>query len=384
MKVRDALAWLQLTRQRGRFFVAIAGISFACILIFMQLGFLESLFIGATKPHYLLNADIVIAHPKFQTLLTPKGFPKERLYQASGYMGVESVSAIQLAILHWRNPVTHQIRAILLLGIDPIKQSLSFTNSDSLVKGLIRFRTILFDRKSRPEYGPVAELLARAGRLEVDINEKKVNVTGLFSMGASFAADGTAITSDTTFSFLSGSKSSRQIQLGLIKVKPGASVLAIRESLKNAYGKEISVYTRDEFAEIEKNYWAESTGIGFIFGLGVVVGFIVGVVIVYQILYSDVADHMPEYATLKAIGYADSYFLGVLTKEALILSCCGFIPALLLTFLIYSIAETATSMPIFMTWQRAAFVFSLAVLMCAISAAIATRRLREADPADVF
>ena len=384
MKVRDALAWLQLTRQRGRFFVAIAGIAFACILIFMQLGFSESLFIGATRPHYLLNADIVIANPKLQTLLTPKGFPRERLYQASGYKGVDSISAIQLAILQWRNPITHQIRAILLFGIDPLKQSLCIANADSQLKSLTRFRSILFDQKSRPEYGPIAEMFSKAGILEIELENKRVNVTGLFTLGASFAADGTAIAGDTTFSFLSGSKSARQIQLGLIKVAPDVSVQAVIEALRHSYGKEVSVYSRDEFAEIEKTYWAESTGIGFIFGLGVVVGFIVGVVIVYQILYSDVADHLPEYATLKAIGYSDSYFLGVLTKEALILSCTGFLPALILTFFMYSIAETVTAMPIYMTWQRATFVFSLSVLMCAISAAIAIRRLREADPADVF
>lgn len=384
MSVRDYLAWFQLIRQRGRFFVAIAGISFACILIFMQLGFLESLFVGATRPHSILNADLVIAHPKLQTLLTPKSFARERLYQAKGFNGVESVSAIQLANLQWRNPVDHQIRAILLLGIDPLKHALIFPNFDNRLNELKMFRRVLFDQKSRPEYGPIKQLLEKAGTFEVELNDKNVTVAGLFSLGASFAADGTAISSDTTFSYLSGSKSASHIQLGLIKISPGASIAAVKSNLQRVFKNDVSVYTRDEFAQLEKTYWADSTGIGFIFGLGVVVGFIVGVVIVYQILHSDVQDHMPEYATLKAMGYADSYLLGVLLKEAFILSCAGFMPALLLTFLLYSIAESATSMPIFMTTERALFVFSLSLAMCSISAVIAMKKLREADPADVF
>ncbi|MBC7997595.1 MAG: FtsX-like permease family protein [Leptolyngbya sp.] len=384
MRVRDYLAWFQLIRQKGRFFVAIAGISFACILIFMQLGFLESLFVGATRPHSILNADLVIAHPTLQTLLTPKSFARERLYQVKGFTGVESVSAIQLANLQWRNPVDHQIRAILLLGIDPLKHALILPNFDSRLNELKMFRRVLFDQKSRPEYGPIKQLLERTGKLEVELNDKNVTVAGLFSLGASFAADGTAISSDTTFSYLSGNKSASQIQLGLIKISPDSSIAEVKRNLQRVFKNDISVYTRDEFAQLEKTYWADSTGIGFIFGLGVVVGFVVGVVIVYQILHSDVQDHMPEYATLKAMGYADSYLLGVLLKEALILSGAGFVPALLLTFFLYSIAESATSMPIFMTSERALFVFSLSLAMCSISAVIAMKKLRDADPADVF
>ncbi len=386
MKVRDSLAWLQLTRQKGRFLVAIAGIAFACILIFVQLGFLEALFTGATRPHNLLDADIVIAHPKLETFFSPKGFAKERLYQASGVEGVESVSPVRLGTMQWRNPVTKQIRAILVFGVDPSKATFALSEVALNRREITKFRYLLFDRKSRSEYGPIPALLENARTVNIELNGKKVSVAGLFDLGASFAADGTAICSDTTFSDLFGRKHFESIELGLIRciAHSAPAVNQVKERLHALYGGEVAVYTKKEFADIEKTYWANSTGIGFIFGLGVVVGFIVGVVIVYQILYSDVADHLPEYATLKAMGYVDSFFLKVLGQEAFILSCIGFFPGFLASIVLYWVAQDATALPIFMTWQRAVSVFFLSLIMCGISAAIALTRLREADPADVF
>ncbi|MCC7527162.1 MAG: FtsX-like permease family protein [Candidatus Melainabacteria bacterium] len=383
MKVQDKLAWLLLTRQKMRFFIASAGISFACILIFMQLGFLEALFMGASKPHQLLDADLVLAHPKLQTFFSPQSFPRARLFQANGLPEVASVSPLRLGTLQWRNPITHQLRSILVFGVDPNKASFTLPEVNRYLPELKLFRRVLFDQASRVEYGPIAELF-NSGKVEVELNKKIVRVAGLFKIGASFAADGTVITSDTTFPFIFSQKNSGDVELGLIKVKTAQDISSVKQVLTSMYGKEVAVYTKADFAEVEKRYWAEGTGIGFIFGLGVVVGFIVGVVIVYQILHSDVADHLQEYATLKAIGYPNNYLLQVVFKESAILSLTGFIPAYVIAYLLYRLAEDSTSLPIFMTGERGVLVYLLSASMCLISASIALQKLRHADPAEVF
>lgn len=384
MRVKDSLAWLQLTREKPRFFTAIAGITFACVLIFMQLGFLESLYISSTRPHRLLNADLVLAHPRLQTFFSPISFPRQRMYQALGYQGVESITAVRIGTIKWRNPISSNVRSILVFGIDPGKEPFNLAEVNANSNHLKIFNRILFDKLSRPEFGPIAELYDRNGPITVELNSKAVKVAGLFSIGASFAADGNAITSDTTFNYLFGKQSASDIDLGLINLEPQAKLEAVKESLQQAFGNQVLVYTKADFAEVEKKYWAESTGIGFIFTLGVLVGFIVGIVIVYQILYSDVADHLAEYATLKAIGFPDKYLLQVLGLESIILACVGFIPAFIISIALYFSAAEVTALPVFMTWQRALIVFTLALAMCVISAAIASRKLRHADPADVF
>jgi putative ABC transport system permease protein len=382
-RVRDKLAWLLLSRQKMRLLVAVSGIAFACILIFMQLGFLESLFAGATGPHNLLLADLVLAHPKQQTFFSPKSFPKSRVFQARALQEVESVSTVRLALLPWRNPENGQHRMILVFGIDPAKMSFKLPEVNENLYRLRLFRNVLFDETSRIEFGHIKELLKK-GNLDVELNKKNVRVVGLFKLGASFAADGTIITSDTTLPYLVDKAEPNNVELGLVRLVPGSNLQSVKSAMQKIFGSQVAVYTKAEFAEIERKYWAESTGVGFIFGLGVLVGFLVGVVIVYQILHSDVADHLPEYATLKAIGYSNEYLLKVVYQESIMLSVAGFLPGYAIAMVLYQVAQEATSMPVYMTGARAGMVFIMALTMCILSASIAMRKLSQADPAEVF
>jgi putative ABC transport system permease protein len=137
-------------------------------------------------------------------------------------------------------------------------------------------------------------------------------------------------------------------------------------------------------AEVEVEYWSTATPIGFIFSLGVVIGFIVGIVIVYQILYSDVTDHLAEYATLKAMGYSDGNLLVILFQEALMLAVLGYMPSLFIATGFYQLTRVATFLPIGMSMGKAILVFILTVIMCVTSAGISSKKLLSADPADIF
>ncbi|HEY9742251.1 MAG TPA: ABC transporter permease DevC [Coleofasciculaceae cyanobacterium] len=380
---KTPLAWFQVSREKMRLAVALAGIAFADMLMFIQLGFLDALLDGATKAHQNLQADLVLINPQFQTLFYVKSFPRERLYQTLSDEGVESVRELYINTAQWRSPETRLSRGILVWGIDPAKPAFNFPEVNQNLNQLKLLNQALFDRASRPEYGPVPELLKKAETVEAQVNGQTIQVSGLFTLGASFGADGNIITSDSTFLKLFPDQQANQIAVGLINLKPGADVQNVRLRLIASLPKDIKVVTPEEFAQIEKAYW-ESGGIGFIFGLGVAVGFIVGVVIVYQILYSDVSDHLPEYATLKAMGYSDRYLLGVLMQEALLLAVLGYLPGFALAMGLYQLAYAATLLPIAMKLERAVLVLVLTIVMCSVSGAISMRKLRSADPADVF
>ncbi|MBU7582611.1 MAG: FtsX-like permease family protein [Nostoc sp. TH1S01] len=382
--LKTPLAWRQLLKERTRLLVAVAGITFADMLIFIQMGFEGALFDAAIKPHRSLQADLVLINPQFQTLFSVKSFSRERLYQTLGYEGVQSVSPVYIGTGQWRNPETRLERAILVWGINPAKSAFNFPEIQNNLDPIKQLNQVLFDQAGRPEYGAVGEIFQKTGKFETELNNKNVRVKGLFSNGASFAADGNVITSDSTFLQIFPERKPDRIEVGLITLKPDANPEKIQAQLITGLPKDISVLTPEEFAQIEKAYWASGTGIGFIFNLGVGVGFIVGIVIVYQILYSDVSDHLPEYATLKAMGYTDRYLLVVLFQEALFLAFLGFIPAFFFSIGLYQLAYTATMLPIFMNSQRAITVFILTVIMCTASGAIAMRKLSAADPADIF
>jgi len=203
-------------------------------------------------------------------------------------------------------------------------------------------------------------------------------------LGPSFGADGNLITSRETFLRLRPGTPPGSIEVGLIRVTPGADPVAVQARLQALLPQDVSVLTKSEFEEAEKDYWRSSTAIGFIFTLGAGMGFVVGCVIVYQILYSDVSDHLPEYATLMAMGYPLRSLLGVVAREGLLLAMLGYLPAYGVGQGLYALVRAATKLPVEMNTTRAVVVFSLILVMCMGSATMAMRRLADADPAEIF
>ncbi len=378
------LAWLQVMKEKNRLVVAVAGIAFADMLMFLQFGFQDALYESSTMQHHLLQADLVLINPQYQVLFSAKSFSRERLYQTLSHESIKSVSPVYIGMGQWKNPETRISRSILVWGVDPAGYSFKLPDVKQNASHLKIINQVLFDRAARPEYGKISDIFQRQGSTSVELNNKSVQVTGLFAIGSSFAADGNVITSDSTFLNLFPERQPNQIEVGLVQIKPGFDVVQVQAQLAKDLAGEVRVLTSNEFAALEKDYWESQGTIGFIFGLGVIVGFIVGTVIVYQILYSDVANHLPEYATLKAMGYSDRYLLGVLLQEALLLAALGYIPGFIIAVGLYRITYIATLLPVAMTLYRAIVVFLLTVGMCTVSGAIAMRKLGEADPADIF
>jgi putative ABC transport system permease protein len=234
---------------------AIAGIAFADLLMFIQMGFENALYDAAVKPHRNLQADLVLINPQLQTLFSVKSFSRERLYQALSYDGVNSVSPVYIATGQWRNPENSSDRAILVWGVDPAKPVFKFPEVNQNLDHLKLLNQVLFDQASRPEYGGIAEMFKKTGSVETEVNGKAVTVKGLFTNGASFAADGNIITSDSTFLQLFPRQAS-EVDIGLISLKPGANVEQVREQLAAGLPNDVKVLTLEAFAEIEKNYWA--------------------------------------------------------------------------------------------------------------------------------
>jgi len=378
------LAWLQLTKAKGRLIAAVAGVTFTVIFSLVQLGFQDALYTSVTLFYSHLTADVFLISPRYQCIVSTENFPEQRLYQALAVDGVESVSSLYMSMAQWKNPVNRHERQIFVIGFRPNRGVFDFPGVNDNLQQIAQPGKVLFDEGSRPEFGPVAELLRKNGSLTTELSHRRVEVVGLFHVGANFANDGNIITSDTNFLQLMPSRKFGIVDVGMIKLKPGVDAEASRAKIAAALPRDVTVLTRHDFMEREKNFFGSSLPVGFFFGTSVVMGLIVGAVIVYQILYSDVSEHLPEYATVKAIGYPDRYLFFVVLQEALILSVLGFLPGVLLSLAVYEIARSATLLPIQMAATRIALTYLLTAVMCGFSGMLAMRKLRHADPADIF
>ena len=390
MILKISTAWLQLKHEKLRVIVAIGGISFAVVLIFMQLGLRAALFDSAVALHNKLEGDIFFISPRSTALIAMENFSERRLYQALAFKEVEDVIPIYLGFAQWKNPQTRNYwRNIYVIGFDLNRNVFNLPGVNKNLNKLKEPDVVLFDDASRTEFGPVAQEFNQKGSVVTEIGDRgpgnrKITVVGLFTLGTSFGADGNLITSDLNFLRIFLQRQKGFINMGVVQVKPGYDVNKLIEAMRKKFPQDIKILSKQEFMDFEKNYWDSTTPIGFVFAFGVVLGSIVGIIIVYQILYSNVSEHLAEYATLKAMGYKHRYLLSVIFQEAIILAISGYVPGFFITLGMYTTAREATKLPIMMESFRAFFVLILTFLICFISGTIAMRKLQEADPADIF
>jgi putative ABC transport system permease protein len=381
---RTPLGWLQLSHQKGKLVVALAGIAFADVLMFTQMGFQAALFDSSVRTHQILNADAVIFSPQALNFGNISTIPRRRLLQAQDVPGVKAAHGMYVNNVTWKNPQTHRETAIRVIGFDPDFVALDLPGMATKLAKTKVPDAVLFDKASRGTYQAVIPKIERGDRITTEVERHTITLADTFAIGSSFGTDGHLVTSNGNFLRLFPRRKAESISLGLLTLEPGANADRVVAQLRQHLPNDSVAMTKAEFIDFEKNYWQKNTSIGFIFSLGVAMGFIVGIVIVYQVLSTDVNSHMAEYATFKAMGYSNNYLLVVVFEEAVILAILGFFPGVIGAFGLYNVVREGTKLPIIMTVARAATVLMLTMVMCMISGMIATRKLQSADPADIF
>ncbi len=378
------LGWALLRRERIRFLVAILGVSFAVALILMQIGFREAMFDSGVRLHRHWVYDLVLVSPETVSVIGSKSFTSRRLYQALAAAGVASVHTVYLQHGLWKDISTGDTRDLFVVGFDPARSVFDLPEVEDQLNTLKLEDFVLFDSRARPEFGPVADRLAAQGEHLVEINGHKAVVRGLFPLGPSFGINGTVIAGVDNFLRIFPGRSRGAIDIGLIRLFDGADAEAVKNLLNSYLQKDVKVLDRDEFIRKEVDYWASNTPIGYVFGFGILIGVVVGSIIVYQILFANVADHLAEYATLKAMGYSHLFLGSVVVQQALILAVVGFVPGYLLSLYLYQVASDALMIELAMNMQRALLVLAVTIGMCVFSALLAQRKLIAADPAAMY
>jgi putative ABC transport system permease protein len=381
---RTPLGWLQLKHDKMRLLVAISGITFADILIFMQLGILNALYETSVLLHRNLKADIVVLSSNSVSLDNLSTFPRRRLYQALDVPGVREAAPLYINSIQWKDPETLDKTSMLLIGMNPNQVAFNLPDINQNLSLLKLPDTLLFDKTARGDYHNTIAKIEAGERVTTEIERRTLTVGGVFQMGASFTTDGALITSDQNFLRLFPKRDKGSVSIGLISLDSPENAPLVKATLADYLTSDVKVLTLDEFVQGEKDYIAKNRPMGFVFGLGAILGFVVGVVIVYQILSTDVNDHLEEYATLKAMGFRNIYLLGIVFEEAIILALLGFVPGLGVSLGLYHLLRQATMLPLFMPTARMIGVLIATILMCSISGMIAIRKLQSADPAEIF
>jgi putative ABC transport system permease protein len=394
------LGWAQLSHRKMRLLVAILGVAFSNILIFTQLGLRAMLFDGVTLVPDHLRGDLFLVSA-YAPNIDLGSFPKIYLYQANAVDGVSQASPLYVGFADWVNPQDLTATAppaaadapaanfelfpntVKVLAFNPTQPVLAIPEVNQQLERIHTPGTVLYDRLGQAKLGPIPDLFRQQGIVTTLIDNRRVYITGLFSLGSTLFDNGHLVMSDWTYTLWHGVDILEQVTVGILTLEPGANLETVRQALQEQLPPSIKVLTQSELAAAEQAFRASLPN-GKVLNFGALMGFIVGVVIVYQVLYTDVSDHLPEYATLKALGYSDRRLLTVVLQESLLLAVMGFIPGYLASYGVYQLLIIITRVPLVMKTHVAITVFILTLVMCSLSGAIAINKLRSADPADVF
>ena len=379
------LAWRQLSLDRKRFATAVAGVTFGFVLMFFQLGLYTAFLRQVVFPHTAMKGDLVITSRNFDYFYVNRPFPRHILYQAQGVRGVISVAPLWVDFVKWRDPSTGRERNIGILGVNPAQNPFSGPDLANQIHLLNSAENVLFDRRSKAaDFGDVIRAVQEHGETVAETEHIRARVKGLFSMGQTLAATGHIIMSDEGLVRVHPQNSANMINIGLISLEAGVDPGETRRHLVRILPPEVRIMTAGEFQKEEQDYWMSRTAIGFICLAGMMVGMFVGAIVVYQILYTDVTDHLREYATLKAMGITDKFLLRVVLTEAMILMVASSIPSTILASVLFHLARTSAGIPTRLALGELLGVFGLAAAVCIISGLLATRKLKTADPADIY
>lgn len=383
--MRVPLAWRNLTADKRRLAVSTLGIAFAVLLMLMQLGFRNALVDSQVELLRWLKADIVVVSSAKYQLNVMEPFPRRRLYQAAAVDGVLSALPVYLALEDalWKSPqdrTTHRIRVVGVHPEDDVFREIQLTRQ--------------LDRIRRPDAALVdTDCRKHIGRAltgdATELTRRKIQIAGEFKLGTDFLVDGSAIVSDRTFlnlfpAYRAADPLLNRVEIGLVRAASGASIPELISRLNRELPDDVTAMTMSQFIEIERSFWMNESPVGLVFNLGTLVGFIVGTVICSQILFTDISERMPQYATLKAIGYSNGYLKGVVIWQATLLAVVGFAPGVVASWGAYRLIASLTGLLMRLQAGIAAIVLVLTIGMCLVSGWFAVRTVLAADPADVF
>ena len=393
---KTPLAWKNLTHDWRRLLVALSGIAFAVLLMFSQVGFRNALFDSQVKILADFKADIFLVSKAKFTLAAEKRFSIDRIMQARSCAGVAGAypiySELTTSVLRaMKQGVGNRGYPIRSIGFPLNAEIFHSGDIQSQIPKLRGPGTALIDKKSKEKKFPfVTNGQQSLTSANVELGGRRLRLVGDFEMGTDFAHDGNLVMSDENFARYYPHRKRfgdplSVVDIGIVHVQKEAySVDDVQKVLRRTLDDDVLVLKQQEYINKEKHFWDRSTPIGTIFLAGTIIGFVVGMVICYQVIYSDITDHMPEFATLKAMGYSTFYFVRMIVVESVLLALIGFLPGLLVSIVLYNILAEQTGLLMQMDERSILIVLAATIVMCVASGLLAVRKLLAADPASLF
>ena len=367
-----------LAHDKTRAGLATAGIFIAIFLVFVEIGFYVAIPRGALLLYDRLRFDLLLTSQDYEYVTQPGQFPKALLDRAGRLPEIAEATPLYFGSAKWRSLSGGIAPDLFVIGLPPQRQIFAAPEIDRQLAALEKLDTLLIDSATRPMFGPLD-----AGR-RVRVAGREMTIAGRYVLGTGFMGLGVALTGADSFARLFPGRGLGEPNLGLVRLKPGIDPDAAAKTLRTALGGGMHVFTRPQLEAHEIAYWTIRTSVGLIFGSGLIVSLVVGVMIVFQTLSIEIGRRLPEFAMLKAIGYGDGTLAAIVFAMSLAMVLLAYGPAVGAALFVYRLVRSETLLPAAMSAERLIAVFAAALAMAAVASALALSGLRRADPAELF
>ncbi|MEO1123218.1 MAG: ABC transporter permease DevC [Cyanobacteria bacterium J06635_15] len=385
-----AIAWAQLMHQKLQTTVTILGIAFTTALLFMQIGFRIGLLESSTQLPASFQSDVVIISNSSISFLVAVPFSERRLAQVLAFEEVEAITPIYVTMTSVKrlDEQSQFMASIQVIGFPLTENVVELPGLGENLKKLKGDDLFLLDGRSRSELANLINEVKNNGRVSTEImtagfERKKIDVVGLFEMGASAFYNGNLITSESNFLKTFG-LGQGEIVAGLVHVRPGVDIPNLVSRIQEYLPEDMKVMSKKDLIKEDKTYIESSSPMGIVFLFSMIFSIIIGVVILYQVLYQNISRFTKEYATLKAIGYSQRFLVEIVLEQVFVFAVLGYIPGLIVSYFVYDALSEVTKMKFLLSFNIAFFVFFLVCLICGVSGIIATNKLKDANPVDIF
>ena len=372
-----SIAWGNTFQNTKRTITALGGITFSILLVFLQLGFLNGAKTEVTLLFDYFDFDIAVTSDRYQFMADAPPFDRIRLTQVKIDEAVLNTFNLNVDVGRWVDPETEIESTLLLVGLDDED---GFITNDDLKAGLVEINngeSVIIDRYSHADYGPIET--NNAGL----INKKNANIVAQYNLGLFFFAEGSIATSNDNFVNFTRN-TSNDVTLGLVKLKAGEGVEETVKRMQENLPDDVLVVSREELFDRERDYFIEVKPVGIMFKSAVFIAFAVGLVILFQVLSTELGNRINEFATLKAMGFGSLFIYGIGIMQNLIITVLSFFPALLISIGLFRLIFDLSKLPMEMTQELFLTVFALTMMMSIIAGLLALRKIGKADPAELF
>jgi putative ABC transport system permease protein len=380
----NLVALKMLIGDKLKYVALVAGVAFAALLITQQAsifnGFARQIgvWIRETSP-----ADLWVMDDQVMFDNDVKPMQDTALHRVRGISGVAWAVPMYKNYLRLRLP-DGRLQQVRVIGLDDatltggppemVEGQLSDLRRDRAI--LIHVDQAAEDLKLKNEHPPRPLAVGD----HVSINDNDALVVGTYRSSKEFFWEPVVY---TTYSrALSWAPRERKLlTYVLVKVTEGQDPQVVAQRIREATG--YKALTNAEFDRVSTDELLVRTGILINFGITIVLGFVIGLLVSGQTFYTFVLDNLRNFGALKAMGTTNFTILKMLCLQVVIVGCVGYglgLGAATLTGMLFGGGELAFNM----AWQIPLFGGVSVVACCLAAGALGMWRVLKLEPAVVF